>query len=157
MKTIFSNAVNAIKTNPQASVNPYQDASQKNLEQDDNENQASQSILQRIQLNKKHAKAAKSISLRKGEFNEFDSSRIQKKVIQKDLRKVLSRGSDSNNDWKHDNEFNPENTTGGRFSVSLRNLSNTLTEEALRDVILDDRSILDMNVRNSLCPNRPYF
>ena len=147
MKTIFSHAVNAIKTNPQPAINPYQDASQTNLEQNNNENQASQSILQRIQLNKKNTKAPKSISLRKGEFNEFDSSRIQKKVIQKDLRKVLSRGSDSHNDWKHDNEFNPDNNTvEGRFTVSLRNLSNSLTEEALRDVILDDRSILEMNV-----------
>ncbi len=146
MKTIFSHAVNAIKTNPQPTTNPYQEAPQNNPEQNDNENQAPQSILQRIQLNKKNTKAPKSISLRKGEFSEFDNSRIQKKVIQKDLRKVLTRGSDSQNDWKHDPEFNPENTAGGSFTVSIRNLSNSLTEEALRDVILDDRSIIDMNV-----------
>jgi len=152
MKTIFSHAVNAIKANPQPTMNLYQD---KNLDQAENGNQSSQSqsILQRIQLNKKNAKAPKSISLRTKEgdsFNDFDSSRIQKKTIQKDLRKVLTRSSDKNDaqdDWKHDDEFNPNNNTLGNFTVSLRNLSNTITEDALRDVINDDRSIKEFNLK----------
>jgi len=148
MKTIFSHAVNAIKANPQPTLNPYQEKNG-SVDQGDNENQSSQqSILQRIQLNKKNAKAPKSISLRKDDFNGFDSSRIQKKVIQKDLRKVLTRSNDAQDDWKHDDEFNPNSNTIGSFTVNLRNLSNTITENALRDVINDDRSIKEFDVKN---------
>jgi len=152
MKTIFSHAVNAIKANPQPAINLYQEKNIDQVDNNGNQSSQSQSILQRIQLNKKNAKAPKSISLRTKDgasFNDFDSSRIQKKTIQKDLRKVLTRSSDRNDaqdDWKHDDEFNANNNPTGNFTVTLRNLSNTITEDALRDVINDDRSIREFDV-----------
>ena len=105
------------------------------------------SILNRIQINKKKDGDRKLINIRKGEndgADEFDISRIQKKVINKGPPKVITRPS-SRLETDQNVRSDPFKASA-QTTVILSNLSRNVNEQVLRDIIKDDESIISINV-----------
>ena len=155
MSTIFSHAVNAIKTNSPPISDLFQ-APKKVISIHEPETVDPASVLNRIKPSKKHHKTGKSITIRKGnpeDSNDFDTSRIQKKTISKDLNVYLRRPSsksESDDSYKRETDDNPGSGTISRsnmhFVAFLKSLPRNADEAMIRDIIGNNSTIIEIKV-----------
>ena len=155
MSTIFSHAVNAIKTNTRSIPDLFQ-APKKVISIHEPETVDPASVLNRIKPSKKHNKNTKSITIRKGapdDSSDFDTSRIQKKTISKDLNKYLRRpSSKSESDDSYKRETDDNLATGiisrssMHFVAFLKSLPRNADESMIRDIIGNNSTIIEIKV-----------
>ena len=153
MSTIFSHAVNAIKTTSDTRAKPSSAITKKEIYSREEESKDPKSILNRIQLNKKVGKPVKSITLRKNsDDNErsFGIDNIQRKIIKKEpvTLKRPSKKADMEGAWKHDLYDGPtvSNPTNMHCTVFVRNLPDGINSQYLRDILQDDEFVVGIRV-----------
>jgi len=153
MNTIFSHAMNAIKTNPKATNSEVSDR-RVGYSNRDSDVRDPGSILERIKLNKKHGKTIKSITLRKNyeedSERKFEIKTIQKKVITKDISNLKNplKKSSADDLWKHDLYEGPivSNSNNMHCTVFVRNLPETISSQHLRDILTNDNFVVGIRV-----------
>jgi len=153
MKTILTHAFKALESNPEH-PSYSDDLKSKSDIQNETRKTDTESILNRIKINKKGHQGPKSITVRKGDdsnVHNFDIARIQKKPIQKDISKRLSRpgrtadGEELTAD-NHDNS-DSVNQSNGHFTVSLKNLSPRVTDQDLKEFLSNNVFIIGSRVK----------
>jgi len=153
MSSIFSHAMNAVKSNPHAADKneSYGDSRR------DSDSKGSGSILDRIKLNKKPGKAVKTINIHRNSDDDDASTKfgidtIQRKIIKKDITSLKrpTKKNDSNDMWKHDLYEGPAKVQSITLDckVFVRNLPDMISSQHLKDLLQNDDEVTGIRMDN---------
>ncbi len=154
MSSIFSHAVNALKTSRSV---PEKDQTWSKTKRDntDIDTKTSGSVLERIKLNKGTKKTIKTITLRKGlndsdDEHPFEIKSVQKKIITKDISNLKKPQTKSSSEgvWKHDLYEGPpvNNTSNMHCKIFIRNLPEMVSSQHLRSLLTNDDDVVGIRV-----------